>query len=189
MESLKQEYQRVLDKISEIDTEISKIVVNPAVQRYINLDEEKEILRYNAERLYYELSFKKYDECNHIFIYYGMQFDSNEEKFKKCNCCLKCGLNNSVLSKDKSKLSIDESIIYDYLKTHNPIRGKYSAITCDLEFAKKIYAEVLANNPDITDQEIIDVLNSYLIPKSNVKFEDNRRLSRVRSNYSKELLY
>lgn len=189
MDFIEEEYKLSLEKLERVKQKIARIISDKKVQEYIYLQEEKEILTRNIEGLHYEALFKKYEECNHIFVYQGLDYSQKEQKYKKSGCCLKCGLSNSVIYKDKKNRTTDEAIMYDYLMTHTEVKGIHTIISCNITLAVNIYNELISNKPEITDQEIIDVINGYLIPKRTVKFEDTRRLSRVRTNYKNELLY
>ena len=49
-----------------------------------------------------------------------------------------------------------------------------------MHLASKIYSELIQSNPDITDDEVAKSIREVVVPNSNIKYDDNRRLPRVR---------
>ena len=180
MEELKSAYGKANDVIKEIEEKIAYLKKDTNVRLFISLDEELKRLYDEKERLWASIEYQRYSDCNHIIVYTNLDYDHKNGGFGRNCACIKCGLDTSVLAKDINSLNPNEKIMYSYLKGNGIKNSIITGIPCDLKLSMSIYRELIETNPSITDEEIIKVLKSYLVPNNNILNEDNRRLSRVK---------
>lgn len=99
-----------------------------------------------------EIRKNEIKSCNHIWITSKINYDCFEGRSEHFYGCIKCGVNQTVLEKDRKYLSIVERIMYDYLIENYCNKGIHSSVTCDLDLGKSIYLKIKEKHPDIDDE-------------------------------------
>ena len=179
MDELIKAYDDVIDLQLETKRKLNFLNEDPIIKLYKSLENDCIGLEQEKDRLLMTIQTKKYEDCSHIIVYTSTDYDIKKEGFNRNCACIKCGLDTSILSKDYNTLDFVEKIMYNYLKEHGIKGGRFTGIPFDFKLATSIYEELLETNPSITDDDVINVLRSYLVPRVDITKEDNRRLSRV----------
>jgi hypothetical protein len=149
MNNYDREYKELLKQKKDLLFEIKLLEDTSIVKDYIKLRQAIMDLNNEISELHKKIIINDIASCNHIMVY----TDDNAS----CCGCIKCGLDNRVLDKNKDELTEDELIIYNYLKKKN-ITSKTinSNIVCNLNLARSIYQELLEDNPLIEDREALE---------------------------------
>ena len=101
----------------------------------------------------------KYENCEHFWVTTDVDFvptENNLGKFVWYCGCLKCGLDERVLRKRNSKLSLEEEEMVSYMKANPKYldSGYDSVIKCDLEVATEAYNKIVRRHPNMNDSEV-----------------------------------
>ena len=162
MKSLKKQYDRVLLKNMEVSRRLAELTENEIVKKYLELASKNKQLLEQAQKLYIQIKFEEYVQCDHIWV---RTFRSRDESeflpSHLCHGCIKCGLDQKVNYFDQLNdglLSFDQKIVRDFLLEHSKgpgniyYRGIDTFMDCDLDFAKAIYSKIMKAHPDIDDE-------------------------------------
>lgn len=175
MSSLINEYEEITNKRKQIEKEIKKLEKNPIIKEYFELIKENEKLYRDQINMQEELIKDKFSSCNHIFI--------NIKKDPKKICgCIKCKLTDDVLLEERSLLSYNQKIMYDYLKNNKNIYNDsiISNVTCDLELAKAIYDKIIENYNNIDDETVKKYFEIALDNIRTNKVNSQRQVNRAK---------
>lgn len=121
---------------------------------------------------------EEYKCCEHILVYSEIDYDRYEGRTHRSCGCIKCGLDNSVLSK-KVGLTFYQMIMYDYLRKRH-LMGKETKIACDLSLAQAIYSKIKETHPDINDEMAIKYFEIALNDIRNIKVSEERKTNRAK---------
>ena len=165
---IKKEYDKVSNKLEEINSEIKRLEKYKTVIKYIQMNKEARNLLNKKSELYKDLKYEEYDSCDHLLVYTKIEHDYWEGRtYKHCGC-IKCGLDNSVKDENYSWLTNDEKIKYNYLKNHY-LNGKLIERECNIYLACSIYNKIKESNPEITDDKLVEYFKIELDSKKEEK--------------------
>ena len=99
--------------------ELKQLENDELVKRYLELKKENHNLYDKQLRLYGSIKKEEYDECKHILVYSKIYYDRYEGRTYRSCGCIKCGLDNSVLDKERKWLTPTQQIMYDYLRKNH----------------------------------------------------------------------
>lgn len=107
------------------------------------------------EKGYKEYRLKKYRGCNHFLVHF--KDVSYNKRIDNCYVCIKCEI-NEVFKYDYYN-QFDGYYMLDYLKEYKGVipgfRSKTNLLPCE---ACDIYKEVIKENPNITNEELENIL-------------------------------
>lgn len=155
MGDLKVKQEKIENERKNIIQELKKLRESKIIKRYFELSSRNEELLSQQNNLIREIKMNEYKKCNHIFIMtkynYDYSFEGRSEKFYGC---VKCGLNEEVLTKTKHGiefLTLEEQVMYDYIRTYH-MDGIYIDKLYDLEEGRSIYNNIKSACPNIDDE-------------------------------------
>lgn len=182
MSELKKEYDETTEQRVAVIDELKQLENDELVKRYLELKKENYNLYDKQLRLYGSIKKEEYDECKHILVYSKIDYDRYEGRTYRSCGCIKCGLDNSVLDKEREWLTPTQKIMYDYLrKNHlNYFNGIKIDILCDIDLATSIYSKIKDANPDIDDETAIKYFEIALHNIRNIEVNDERKISRAK---------
>lgn len=170
---IKKEYDKVSNKLEEINSEIKRLEKYKTVIKYIQMNKETRKLLTKKSELYKDLKYEEYDSCNHLLVYTKIENDYWEGRtYKHCGC-IKCGLDCSIKDENINYMTFDEKINYKYLMNHY-LNGKLIDVSCNIYLAHSIYEKIKEQNPDIDDETIIKY---FKIELENI--EKNRKTLKI----------
>lgn len=180
MIDLEREYEEIKEHRIVLDNELKRLENDPKVKKYINYKNQREKLNQMEISIYKTLKNEEYSSCNHILVFSMVNHDLRGRTYKTCGC-IKCGLNEEVLSKDKKSLSFKESVMEDFLKKNNSyLKGKRIYVQCDLSLGEAIYSKIKNTNPDISDDLAIKYFERSLAHIRKNKVSEDRKVSRAK---------
>lgn len=159
-------YNEIIEIRKRIKKEIKLLEEDKKVRRYLEL----------KKMLNYSLNNEQYDLCRHVLVYSKVYDDD----IKRCGC-IKCGLDESVLDENRDELSLNNKIMYDYLKNHHSrIDGIKTGNKCDLSLAQAIYFKLKEVYPNINDLKAIKYFEIALDNIRNIDVSNERKISRAK---------
>lgn len=172
-----EEMEKVYAKNEEL---IAGLLKNEKVQEYRRLMRLRKQYKEKMQEVYKKMKFREYTTCSHVLIKTKVEEGKREgRKATRCGCII-CGLNEAAL--DVENPTYEETVMVEYLKSIRPrvLAGLELDITCNLPIAEGIYASVKENNPDVPNEEIINLFKIALVsgyieeetPKVKTKDED-----------------
>lgn len=179
MSKLQTEYNKLIEKKRQNFEEIKALEGNKIVKRYLELKRKNAEINTQQSALYKRIKEEYFSSCNHILVYSKIDYDKYEGRTYRSCGCIKCGLDNSVLEKDKEFLSFYESIMYEYL-IEKHLSGIETNITCDLNLAHAIYLKIKEAHPNIDDENIIKYFKIALDDIRNIKVSEDRKYKRAK---------
>ena len=178
MESLRENYDRIVNERKSIIDELKVLEENDKIKKYFELTKKNDEL-YKIERdLYAEIRKEEFKKCNHVLIYSKSIYDELEQRTYRYRGCIKCGLDESVKADDNYKFSSVTKAMHDCLGWVN-IKGKYIDYVCDLELARAIYNRIKEVHPDINDETAIKYFEIALDNIRNIKVSEERKEKRA----------
>ena len=166
MKELDNEYTKMKELRRKIKDEIKLLEEDKNVRRYLEL----------KKMLDYSLNNEQYDLCKHVLVYSKVYDDKN----KRCGC-IKCGLDESILDENRDELSLNNKIMYDYLKNHHSrIDGINTGNKYDLRLARAIYFKLKEVYPNINDLKAIKYFEIALDNIRNIDVSNERKVSRAK---------
>lgn len=155
MENLKVKQEKIENERKNIIQELKKLRESKIIKKYFDLSSRNDELLSQQKKLIREIKTNEYKKCNHIFIMtrynYDYSFEGLSEKFYGC---VKCGLNEEVLTKYKygiEFLTLEEQIMHDYIRTYH-MGGIYIDKLYDLEEGRSIYNNIKSACSNIDDK-------------------------------------
>ena len=179
MSNLKKEYDEVTEQRKRIIEEIKPIEENDVVKKYFELKKQNEILYEKQLTLYQKMKNEEYECCEHILIYSEIEHDSYEGRTYRSYGRIKCGLDDSILKRDRKWLPFSQKIIYDYL-SEKYLSGREVKIVCDLDLAQAIYSKIKETHPDIDDETVVKYFEIALDNIRNIKVSEERKINRAK---------
>ena len=113
------------------------------------------------------------ENCNHVLIRCDLIVNVDSGESYTCYGCIKCGITNQVLYKNK-RLSSKEKFMLDYVKNNNLYNG-HNVIDryCDLDLAQAIYNKIKATHPYMDEATIMKYFKEELQDiRSDVKNDE-----------------
>lgn len=153
---------------------------NEIVKRYLELISNNEKLIEKQKKIYAEMKKNEYKNCEHIYITSRIVRDRYEGRSERYYGCIKCGLNESVLLSNGQYLSLENKIIYDFIKNNNMRHGVRLNVVCDLNLARAIYSRIKEKYPDINDKTAIKYFEIALEDIRDIKVSEERKENRVK---------
>ena len=131
-------------KLKETIRRINELEETPIILEYISLLNGYEITKREISKIQTELKTRQMYDCNHLLVQVPKTSDDTSIlKSEVCVYCLKCGVSNSVnipsIVPAKKMCEIVASTI------HNG-RYVYDGIVTDIDYAQRIYKELLDSN-------------------------------------------
>ena len=185
MEDLKEQYNHIVSERQTIIDQINVLAENETVKEYFALREQNEKLASQQKDLYKQIKVEEYSSCNHIWVNTLHDYDSWEGRSYNYHGCVKCGLDKRVFHlmerfHSLDWLTLDQRIMYDFVKNHHSSSGINSNLLCDLDLAKAIYAKIKEVHPDIDDETAVKYLKVALHNIRDIKVSDERKESRAK---------
>ncbi len=172
METKKEQYDEIMLAKERLGVQISTSANNDQVAN-------------NERKLYTQLEFDKFSSCNHIWVNTLCDYDRSEGRSYNYCGCIKCGLDQRVFHfldyyPDLSLLSLDQEIMYEFMRNHYYKGGIYTKVLCDLDLAKAIYSKIKEVHPDIDDETARKYFEIALDNIRNIKVSEERKISRAK---------
>ena len=185
MEDLKEQYDHIVSKRQTIIDQINVLAENKTIKEYFALREQNDKLASQQKDLYKQIKVGEYSSCNHIWVNTLHDCDNWEGRSYNYHGCVKCGLDKRVfhlMERFHSPvwLTLDQRIMYDYMKNHSYKSGIDTNLLCDLDLAKAIYAKIKEVHPDIDDETAVKYLKVALHNIRDIKVSDERKESRAK---------
>lgn len=166
MREASNEYNEIKEIRKKIKKDIKLLEEDKNVRRYLEL---KKILNYS-------LCNEQYDLCKHVLVYSKVY----DDRIKRCGC-IKCGLDESILDEDRDELTLNNKIMYDYLRNHHrKINGINTGNRCDLSLAQAIYLKLEEIYPNINDLTAIKYFEIALDNIRNIDVSNERKVNRAK---------
>lgn len=177
MNDLEKEYAKILERREKIQKELKELEEMEIIKRYFRLRLEWDISYNKKHDLYKQIENEKLKSCRHILVNTSL---GGKNRYQNCGC-IKCGVDTSILEKERSKLNFEDKIKYDYLK-ENYIRlnATHIGVVCDLNLAMAIYFKIKEYHPGINDETAIYYLKVALNDIRNIKVNYERKESRAK---------
>ncbi len=185
MEDLKEQYNHIVSERQTIIDQINVLAENETVKEYFALREQNDKLASQQKDLYKQIKVGEYSSCNHIWVNTLHDYDSWEGRSYNYHGCVKCGLDKRVFHlmerfHSPDWLTLDQRIMYDYMKNHSYKSGIDTNLLCNLDLAKAIYAKIKEVHPDIDDETAVKYLKVALHNIRDTKVSDERKESRAK---------
>ena len=161
MKDLNRAYKRKTNELEVKTEELEKLKQYKSVKRYLELEEKIKSLNSDLKDLYKKLLLKRYANCDHILVMSDYEIDYTEGRSYHYYGCIKCGLNEAVANRGYGR-NEEERNMLDLMNEHKvyKIFGKRTDVECELEDAKELYNDIIANDKDLSDDEIVDVFKA-----------------------------
>lgn len=185
MENLKTQYKQIETERKEILEQISILVEDEKVKKYFELLNRNDKLVNQQKDLYRQIKVKEYSLCNHIWVKTLDDYDRYEGRSYTYCGCAKCGLDKRVFHLMESYaspewLSLDQRVMYDFMRNHSLNEGINTHLLCDLDLAKAIYSKIKENHPNIDDETAVTYLSAALYNIRVKKVSDERKVNRAK---------
>lgn len=185
MEDLKEQYNHIVSERQTIIDQINVLAENKTVKEYFALRKQNDKLASQQKDLYKQIKVGEYSSCNHIWVNTLHDYNSWEGRSYNYHGCVKCGLDKRVFHLSErfhslGWLTLDQRIMYDYMKNHSYKSGINTNLLCDLDLAKAIYAKIKEVHPDIDDETAVKYLKVALHNIRDTKVSDERKESRAK---------
>lgn len=157
MNDLKKQYNQILFERKRLVEQIKDLEKNTKIKKYLKLCSQNDKLAIRQNDLYKQIKVDEYSLCNHIWVNTFHDYDSWEGRSYDYYGCIKCGLDESVFHLMESCcsldcFSLDQRIMYDFMRNNQYGRGICIKILCDLDLAKNIYSKIKETYPDIDNE-------------------------------------
>lgn len=178
-----EKYNEIIEQSKQIINKIEIFEESTIIKDYLELKKEEATLFEIKHSLYKSMKKDQYASCSHILVYSDIEHDRLEGRTSKSCGCIKCGLDNSILSYNKKYLPFlpcDKRIMYNYLEKNSLTSEIDTKIACDLDLAQAIYSKIIEHNPDIDDETATKYFEIALDNIRNIKVSDERKASRAK---------
>lgn len=185
MENLKDKYNQVVSERKDIIDKINVLSENETVKEYFSLRQQNDELAREQNNLYKQIKVGEYSSCNHIWVNTLHDYDSWEGRSYNYHGCVKCGLDKRVFHLMESYhspdwLTLDQRIMYDFMRNRSYGSGIDTNLLCDLDLARAVYAKIKEVHPDIDDETAVKYLKVALHNIRDTKVSDERKESRAK---------
>lgn len=182
MSDIRKNYEEMLSEMKKINSRLEELMEDKQVQEYLTLDDQRLKLESELSELYTVMKKEEFSKCSHIWIPVSKNVDYYEGRSDIDYGCMKCGLDQRVLSASYPEfLSVDDKIMYNYLRQHYAIhQGIKSHTLCDLDLAHAMYSKIVEYHPEIDDVTALKYFEIALDNMRNIRVTDDRKESRVK---------
>lgn len=182
MSDIRKNYEEMLSEMKKINSWLEELMEDKRVQEYLTLDDQRLKLESELSELYTVMKKEEFSKCSHIWIPVSKNVDYYEGRSDIDYGCMKCGLDQRVLSASYPEfLSVDDKIMYNYLYQHYAIhQGIKSHTLCDLDLARSMYSKIVEYHPEIDDVTALKYFEIALDNMRNIRVTDDRKESRVK---------
>lgn len=182
MSDIRKNYEEMLSEMKKINSRLEELMEDKQVQEYLALDGRRMELEPELLNLHTDMKKEEFSKCSHIWIPVSKNVDYYEGRSDIDYGCMKCGLDQRVLSASYPEfLSVDDKIMYNYLRQHYAIhQGIKSHTLCDLDLARSMYSKIIEYHPDIDDITALKYFEIALDNMRNIRVNDDRKESRVK---------
>ncbi len=182
MSDIRKNYEEMLSEMKKINSRLEELMEDKQVQEYLALDGRRMELEPELLNLYTDMKKEEFSKCSHVWIPVSKNVDYYEGRSDIDYGCMKCGLDQRVLSASYPKfLSVDDKIMYNYLRQHYAIhQGIKSHTLCDLDLARSMYSKIVEYHPEIDDVTALKYFEIALDNMRNIRVNDDRKESRVK---------
>lgn len=182
MSDIRKNYEEMLSEMKKINSRLEELMEDKQVQEYLTLDDQRLKLESELSELYTVMKKEEFSKCSHIWIPVSKNVDYYEGRYDIDYGCMKCGLDQRVLSASYPEfLSVDDKIMYNYLYQHYAIhQGIKSHTLCDLDLAHAMYSKIVEYHPEIDDVTALKYFEIALDNMRNIRVTDDRKESRVK---------
>lgn len=182
MSDIRKNYEEMLSEMKKINSRLEELMEDKQVQEYLALDGRRIELEPELLSLHTDMKKEEFSKCSHIWIPVSKNVDYYEGRSDIDYGCMKCGLDQRVLSASYPEfLSVDDKIMYNYLRQHYAIhQGIKSHTLCDLDLARSMYSKIIEYHPDIDDITALKYFEIALDNMRNIRVNDDRKESRVK---------
>lgn len=182
MSDIRKNYEEMLSEMKKINSRLEELMEDKQVQEYLALDGRRMELEPELLNLHTDRKKEEFSKCSHIWIPVSKNVDYYEGRSDIDYGCMKCGLDQRVLSASYPKfLSVDDKIMYNYLRQHYAIhQGIKSHTLCDLDLARSMYSKIVEYHPEIDDVTALKYFEIALDNMRNIRVNDDRKESRVK---------
>lgn len=182
MSDIRKNYEEMLSEMKKINSRLEELMEDKQVQEYLALDGRRIELEPELLSLHTDMKKEEFSKCSHIWIPVSKNVDYYEGRSDIDYGCMKCGLDQRVLSASYPEfLSVDDKIMYNYLRQHYAIhQGIKSHTLCDLDLARSMYSKIIEYHPDIDDITALKYFEIALDNMRNIRVIDDRKESRVK---------
>ena len=172
----------MLSEMKKINSRLEELMEDKQVQEYLALDGRRMELEPELLNLHTDMKKEEFSKCSHIWIPVSKNVDYYEGRSDIDYGCMKCGLDQRVLSVSNPEfLSDDDKIMYNYLCQHYAIhQGIKSHTLCDLDLAHAMYSKIVEYHPEIDDVTALKYFEIALDNMRNIRVTDDRKESRVK---------
>ena len=181
MIQIENDYKLVCEERERILSEMKKLEQEEIVKKYIELENQERALLKDQKELYKAMKKIEYSECNHVLVCTKVDFDNVDGRTYKYCGCIKCGLDESVFSKNNKTSNLKIEIKKEYLKKNGYfIRGRKLNVSCDLLLAQSIFNKINEVHPSIEENLAIKYFEIALDNIRKIEVNKVRRQSRAR---------
>lgn len=182
MSDIRKNYEEMLSEMKKINSRLEELMEDKQVQEYLALDGRRMELEPELLNLHTDMKKEEFSKCSHIWIPVSKNVDYYEGRSDIDYGCMKCGLDQRVLSASYPEfLSVDDKIMYNYLRQHYAIhQGIKSHTLCDLDLAHAMYSKIVEYHPEIDDVTALKYFEIALDNMRNIRVTDDRKESRVK---------
>lgn len=182
MSDIRKNYEEMLSEMKKINSRLEELMEDKQVQEYLALDGRRIELEPELLSLHTDMKKEEFSKCSHIWIPVSKNVDYYEGRSDIDYGCMKCGLDQRVLSASYPEfLSVDDKIMYNYLRQHYAIhQGIKSHTLCDLDLAHAMYSKIVEYHPEIDDVTALKYFEIALDDMRNIRVNDDRKESRVK---------
>ena len=177
MKNLKKQYDQISSKRKELKGQINVLLMDENVKKYFKLCNQNNELLTLQRDLFKQIKVGEYSSCKHIWVNTLDEYDSWEGRSHNYCGCVKCGLDKRVFHlmerfHNSDWLTLDQKIMYDFMKNNSYKSGIDTKLLCDLDLATAIYMKIIEVHPDIDDETAVKYLDT--------KVSDERKVSRAK---------
>lgn len=182
MSDIRKNYEEMLSEMKKINSRLEELMEDKQVQEYLALDGRRMELEPELLNLHTDRKKEEFSKCSHIWLPVSKNVDYYEGRSDIDYGCMKCGLDQRVLSASYPEfLSVDDKIMYNYLYQHYAIhQGIKSHTLCDLDLAHAMYSKIVEYHPEIDDVTALKYFEIALDNMRNIRVTDDRKESRVK---------
>lgn len=164
LEELKKLKGELETTLEEENTNIEELIADEKVKEYISHAKIKNKILELKPILDLELKKKQMLGCYHIWVktYVNSYYDEHRYEKEIDYTCVKCGLDTRMIKlhfEHPEKNTIEEIMSYVYSLNR---RGRIVNTYCKEKDAITIYNKLINDNPNLTDEEIVEELTRIL---------------------------
>jgi len=157
MNTLKDEYEGIIEEQKKITAQLEELEKNEVVIKYRELSHRLVQIDKAREEAYKKMKYEEYSSCSHISVNTYIERDRMEGRVYIYRGCIKCGLDRRILAqadngRDIKWMPLYYQVMYNFLQEHGYYNGIDTHITCDINLARAIYQKIKEAHPNIDDE-------------------------------------